>query len=242
MKRFSDTKRFDEAWYGDLSIDHKIAYEYVWARADNAGVWSPNFKLADFQLGKKIDWTSLPSKTGKRVQALPSGLWVLVGFVETQCGVLSVASRPHAVVISLLKGYGLLKNDSLSIEYPESTDALLDKYKEKEKDKDPKGSPEGKQKMDRGTIEEITAFCVAEGLPSSDGVACFHKWEGNGWKNGTAPIKCWRSTIRAWKASGYMPSQKAFSGSNGHRPKQTEAQRDQANTGLPPQKLNVKIL
>lgn len=241
MKRFSDTKRFDEAWYCDLSIEHKIAYEYVWARADNAGVWSPNFKLGDFQLGKKIDWIALPEKTGKRVQILPSGLWVLVGFVETQCGNLSVASRPHLVVIALLRSYGLLKNDSLSIDYPESTDALLDKYKEKDKDKERKGSPEGKPKLDRGSIEEITEFCVGLSLPATDGEACFHKWEGNGWKNGTAPIKCWRSTIRAWKSSGYMPSQKP-AGRNGGAPHQTEAQRDQARTGLAPQKINLPIL
>jgi hypothetical protein len=146
MKRFSDTKRFDEAWYGDLSLEHKIAYEYIWARADNAGVWSPNFKLGDFQLGKKIDWKGLPEKTGKRIQALPSGLWVLVGFVEIQCGNLSAASRPHLVVIGMLRSYGLLKNDSLSIVYPEGTDTLQDKdkYTDKEEDSTRKGSAEGK--------------------------------------------------------------------------------------------------
>lgn len=147
MKRFSDTKRFDEAWYGDLSIEHKIAYEYVWARADNAGVWSPNFKLGDFQIGKKIDWKGFPEKTGNRIQVLPSGLWVLVGFVEIQCGNLSAASRPHLVVIGMLRSYGLLKNDSLSIVYPKGSDTLKDKDKEEYTDKDstPKGSPEGKQ-------------------------------------------------------------------------------------------------
>lgn len=146
MKRFSDTKRFDEAWYGDLSIEHKIAYEYVWARADNAGVWSPNFRLADFQIGKKIDWKSLPEKTGKRIQILPSGPWVLVGFVETQCGNLSLASRPHLVVIGMLRSYGLLHSDSLSIVYPEGTDTPKDKdqYKDTDKDSTGKGSPEGK--------------------------------------------------------------------------------------------------
>lgn len=146
MKRFSETKRFDEEWYCDLSMEHKIAYEYVWARADNAGIWSPNFKLADFQIGKKIDWKSLPEKTKKRIQILPSGMWVLVGFVEIQCGNLSIASRPHLVVIGMLRTHGLLQNDSLSIVYPESIDALQYKYKEKDKEEDStgKGSAEGK--------------------------------------------------------------------------------------------------
>lgn len=61
---------------------------------------------------------------------------------------------------------------------------------------------------DRGTIEEIKTFCIEIGLPASDGEACFHKWEGKGWKNGGDAIKCWRSTIRSWKTAGYLPSQK----------------------------------
>jgi hypothetical protein len=69
----------------------------------------------------------------------------------------------------------------------------------------------------KGTLEEIRGFCKELGLPESDGDASFHKWQGNGWRNGTVAIKCWRSTIRAWKANGYMPSQKA-NGKNGHAP------------------------
>jgi hypothetical protein len=60
----------------------------------------------------------------------------------------------------------------------------------------------------RGTIEEVCAFAVELGLPPSDGEACFYKWEGNGWKNGSSPIRDWRATIRSWKAAGYLPSQK----------------------------------
>lgn len=71
----------------------------------------------------------------------------------------------------------------------------------------------------KGTLEEIRAFCSEIELPESDGDSCFHRWEGNGWKNGNAQIKCWRSTIRSWKAAGYMPSQKrnVRNGSSGRK-------------------------
>lgn len=64
------------------------------------------------------------------------------------------------------------------------------------------------QARNRASLTEIKDFCTEIGLPESDGEACFYKWEGNGWLNGGKPIKDWRATIRAWKASGYMPSQK----------------------------------
>lgn len=61
---------------------------------------------------------------------------------------------------------------------------------------------------DRGSEKEIKDFCISIGLPPSDGEASFHKWEGNGWRNGANLVRDWKATIRSWKASGYMPSQK----------------------------------
>lgn len=58
------------------------------------------------------------------------------------------------------------------------------------------------------TLDEAVAFVVELGLPASDGEACFHKWEGNGWTNGGKKIKDWKATIRSWNAAGYLPSQK----------------------------------
>lgn len=57
-------------------------------------------------------------------------------------------------------------------------------------------------------MEEVVTFCATLGLPTSDAESTWHKWEGNGWKSGSQRIKDWRATIRSWKASGYMPSQK----------------------------------
>lgn len=69
---------------------------------------------------------------------------------------------------------------------------------------------EGKEngRRDRCTLEEARDFAVSLGKPATDGEACFHKWEGNGWKNGNAAIKDWKATIRAWNVAGYLPSQK----------------------------------
>jgi hypothetical protein len=58
------------------------------------------------------------------------------------------------------------------------------------------------------TLDEAKAFAVEIGMPESDGEASWHKWEGNGWKNGGNAVKDWKATLRSWKASGYLPSQK----------------------------------
>jgi len=66
----------------------------------------------------------------------------------------------------------------------------------------------------RMTLEECQNYAAELGLPPSDGAACFHKWEGNGWKNGGNPIVDARATIRSWKQHGYLPSQKNGNGAS----------------------------
>lgn len=71
----------------------------------------------------------------------------------------------------------------------------------------------------------VVEFCVTQQqLPESDGAWFFHKCQANGWTNGGKPIRDWRATIRAWKAAGYMPSQKApVNGSTGPARRQMTA-------------------
>lgn len=66
----------------------------------------------------------------------------------------------------------------------------------------------GKTTFQKPSVEEVVQFCLSLSLLKSDGEAFFWGKEGNGWKNGSNPVKDWKATIRQWKASGYHPSQK----------------------------------
>lgn len=55
---------------------------------------------------------------------------------------------------------------------------------------------------------EVVSYCQELELTSSDGHFLWEKWEANGWMNDRQKIKDWKGTIRAWKAAGYLPSQK----------------------------------
>lgn len=68
--------------------------------------------------------------------------------------------------------------------------------------------PVTKNHKGKCTLAEAIAFAVELGQPESDGEACFHKWEGNGWKNGDNAVKDWKATMRSWKIAGYLPSQR----------------------------------
>jgi hypothetical protein len=102
--------------------------------------------------------------------------------------------------------HGSVSDDSV----PEGKGKEGNREQGEEGSKRPKAPTPNKAK---GTLLEIKGFAIDLGLPASDGEFCFHKWEGSGWRNGGNLIKDWRSTMRAWKTAGYMPSQK-----NGGRP------------------------
>ena len=73
---------------------------------------------------------------------------------------------------------------------------------------------EGPGKARAKTCDELKAYCLELGLPASDAIYLWEKWESTGWVNGGRPIKDWKGTIRTWKAGGYLPSQKR--GGNSH--------------------------
>jgi hypothetical protein len=136
MKRFSDTARFDEPWFQSLPLEMKLAWEYVWAKCDNAGVWMANTALAEFQIGKKIDWEKLIECSQGRLVKVGETKIAIVGFVAFQCGKLNPNCRPHAAVISLLETHGMIESDTLSIVYPKGIYTLKDKDKDQDKEKD----------------------------------------------------------------------------------------------------------
>lgn len=84
---------------------------------------------------------------------------------------------------------------------------------------------------DKGSMEEISGFCLSIQLTTSDGEFCFHKWEANGWTNGNSKIKDWKATIRSWKSAGYMPSQKTKNGTHSSTPTESTRNLGTANQG-----------
>jgi hypothetical protein len=90
------------------------------------------------------------------------------------------------------------------------------------------------------SFQEVEEFCSSLELPNNDANWFWHKCQENGWKNAGRPIRDWKLTIRAWKAGGYMPSQK--NGKNNHSPPLTDREKDQLKTGLVYDPSGMKFL
>lgn len=152
---------------------------------------------------------------------------------------LAYAGNPQAMLEALqqcgfmdgMKLHGWEERNSYHTVFAErakkAADARWGKEKDKKKRREEKRqallndatSNASSTNKNRMTLEECKNYAKSLGVMESDGEACFHKWEGNGWTNNKAPIKDAKATMRSWKQQGYLPSQK---GGNGAHPPRIE--------------------
>jgi len=111
-KRFTDPNKWDDPWFTELNDQMKLLWLYLCDKCDNAGVWVVNPKLAEFQLGFRIDWQLAINVFEGRVEILPGGRkWHLTKFVSfQQPGGLSDKKNAHRQILRLLSIHGLSEN------------------------------------------------------------------------------------------------------------------------------------
>lgn len=151
MKRFVATETWADEWYQDLPLVYKCLYKYLCDNCDNAGVWKLNKRLAEFQIGEKIDWDRVPELFGGRLYVISDGKWWLTKFIPFQYGELKETCKPHKKVIELLKSHEILeiylrvcKGSQYPIGTVQEKEEEKDKEEEEEKEKD-KGESEGEK-------------------------------------------------------------------------------------------------
>jgi hypothetical protein len=137
-KRFIDSDLWSRDWFQELPPAEKCAFMYLTTACDAVGVWKPNFKLAEYQIGAPVDWTALRAAANGNIEVLPNGKWWLVDFVHFQYGELRDTCPPHKMYKRMLERHGLAGRKRVPSTLQEKEkEKELEKDKEKEKDKTP---------------------------------------------------------------------------------------------------------
>src|SRR3990167_8020352 len=129
-KRFSETKIWEDEWYQSLPIKWKIVWKYLCDKCDEAGIWKPNFKLADFQINEKIKWAEAGQWLNNRKirVVITEKAWVLKDFVPFQYGEAVYTSQHgfHKKIRSMLSRYPI---DTLCNRVQEEEEVKEEVYK-----------------------------------------------------------------------------------------------------------------
>lgn len=136
-KRFTDTEKWGDSWFRELTPQLKCLWLYLCDRCDNAGVWKVDKGLAEFQIGSKIDWQKATETFSGRCTFIKEDKLLIVGFIMFQFGELNENVNLHKNVLKMLSFHGIpYPCDTHSIPIAMGCDTHMVKDKDKVKDKD----------------------------------------------------------------------------------------------------------
>lgn len=134
-KRFTDTGKWDRAWFRRLTPELKCIWIFLCDRCDHAGAWEIDYEAMQFFVGGQT-LPDFKEAFGDKITWLDTKRLLINTFVEFQYGDLNPENRVHKSVLNRLEKLAPNK-DLIS-----TLKGAKDKDKEKDKDKD-KDSYEG---------------------------------------------------------------------------------------------------
>ena len=184
-KRFTDTTKWNEDWFLDLSISNKLFWIYICDNVDHAGIFKPNKRMFELLVGDKInvkDFLNSVNSEKERIKILENGRWYLTKFIEFQYGSkLNPNNRVHKSIIKLL--------DTNNVDY-----SIDDEYK---MDNSNEGVGTLSQPND---ITEVQSYFIEKLSTKKEGERFYYFYESKGWKVGNVKMKNWKMAASGWIA------------------------------------------
>lgn len=119
MKRFTETEKWRDPWFINLSGHAKLLWVYLTENCDKIGLIHIDFRLVTRDCRLPINEKHI-TELGDRVQALSKGRYFLPKFVAFQYGELSPDCHPHRSILKLIQLHNLTRV-GMAYRYPTVT-------------------------------------------------------------------------------------------------------------------------
>jgi hypothetical protein len=148
-KRFTDSEKWKDPFFEELTKDLKLAWLYLLDDCDHAGIWKKSIKRLNFSLDTNFTEKELLEAFKERITILNADKWFIPKFITFQYGNDFIKSKQKAVLsaIKILNENNLIKeldNGILTLSIPltnpmdtlmdTDTDTVLDKDMDKDKE------------------------------------------------------------------------------------------------------------
>ena len=187
-KRFTDTAKWNEDWFLELSNSYKLFWIYICDNCDHAGIFKPNKRIFELIVGEKMNVTDFLESCNLdkvRIVELENGRWYLTGFISFQYGgKLNVNNRVHKSILSVLTKNNITWVDDVKpqLELVEDT--------QEQKDNASQSKPR--------TITEAIDYFKEKGSNKNEGEKFYYFYESKGWKVGKTKMKNWKMSASGW--------------------------------------------
>jgi len=99
-KRFTDSSKWDQAWFRTLTPKMKCAWIYICDKCDHAGIWDADFPAMSFNVGEDISRQEIEDVFSDKIQPVPGrAQYIIKAFIDFQYGPLNPDNRVHKSVI-----------------------------------------------------------------------------------------------------------------------------------------------
>lgn len=110
-KRFTDTLKWDDPFFLELSKTYKLLWIYILDKCDHAGIVKLNNKMMSFCLDTKINWLDVMKVFNGKIIHIENDKYFIPNFISFQYGDLIGDNRIHKSVIKILIKYKLWNED-----------------------------------------------------------------------------------------------------------------------------------
>lgn len=103
-KRFTDSAKWSNPWFRNLSPKMKLAWIFLLDYCDHAGLWKEDYHLMGFFLNAEYSREEILEALGENVYPLDDGRLFLTGFITFQYGEkFNPNNKVHHSVFNMLK-------------------------------------------------------------------------------------------------------------------------------------------
>ena len=134
-KRFTETEKWKDPWFSELTNDYKLIYYYLLDSCDHAGIFQLNLRRLNFDCNTSITLPELLETLKGRVVQLSDDKLIITKFMYFQYGTKFWTSNQNPVVsaLKILQSNNLLGVDdkglpTLIIPYTNPTPTLNEPY------------------------------------------------------------------------------------------------------------------
>ena len=162
-KRFTDSEKWQDNWFTELTNDQKVIWIYLLDHCDNAGVWKMNMKNLNYFCSTNISVEYFIFTFQKRLTRINEEQFIINKFCLFQYGpdFLTNKSKPVLSALDKLTQLKIVEKVNniytLSIPLPNHYQGTKDKEEDKEEYKEiEQGKEQGKDKeQDRDKEQEL---------------------------------------------------------------------------------------
>ena len=180
-KRFTDSEKWEDGWFIDLTTEQKLIWIYLLDHCDNAGLWKINIKNLNYFCSTIISVEDIFNLFKNRITKINNDIAIINKFCYFQYGPDFLNSKNKAVIsaVNKLIQLGIVKElkgiNTLTIPYgypidtPKEKEEVKERVKEEVKEREidklkEKFEYKTKEQKEKMSKEELEQYYIQEDI------------------------------------------------------------------------------